>query len=52
MLMLLRQAVYSVGSNSNKEKLEEPENEEEKSALDGVLFNINNFSRPKEVNKY
>ncbi|RNA17194.1 cyclic nucleotide-binding domain-containing 2-like [Brachionus plicatilis] len=49
MLMLLRQAVYSVGSNSNKEKLEEPENEEEKSALDGVLFNINNFSRPKEI---
>lgn len=48
MLILLRQAVYSVGLNYQK-SLKEPEQDENKSALDGVLFSINNFSRPKEV---
>lgn len=49
MLILLRQAVYSVGINS-QESFKEPEQDESKSALDGVLFNLNNFTRPKEVN--
>lgn len=50
MLILLKQAVYSVGMDSKEEKSQDvDQNDEEKSALEGVLFDINNFSRPKEV---
>ncbi|CAF0950705.1 unnamed protein product [Brachionus calyciflorus] len=51
LLILVRQAAYSAQVNQVEEKNRHVKEkvDEEKSLLEGIMFDINNFNRPKEI---